>query len=91
MPGFLKLLLSGKLVCMFVCMFAPQAFKKCSHEMKPEQLPYGRKFLRTQNFLIFVNCKIITIFFHENLLQLPCLALYEAHVLAVMRNTHLIT
>ena len=37
MPGFLKLLLSGKLVCMCLCVSAPQAIKNYSHEMKSEQ------------------------------------------------------
>ena len=34
--GFLKLLLSGKLICMCVCVSAPQAINNYSIEMKPE-------------------------------------------------------
>ena len=36
MPGFLKLLLFGKFVCMCLCVSAPQAIKNYSHEMKFE-------------------------------------------------------
>ena len=36
MPGFLKLLLSEKLICVCVCVSAPKAINNYSIEMKPE-------------------------------------------------------
>ena len=37
MPGFMKLFLSAKSVCVFVCVPAPQAIKYHLHEMKKNQ------------------------------------------------------
>ena len=37
------------------------------NEFVPDFIPSGRKFLRAQIFVIFVNYKVITILFHGNL------------------------